>query len=832
MLRLLPGLPMRRIVIIGLAAALTLVTASASSAQASVLPASSNADRGPITLTQIMADPDWIGPPVEDEYWSVDGRAVYFKLKRDGSELHDLYRVDADGGVPVKLEDAQLASADGNAVFDRPHAHAAFLRHGDVFLRDVASGATRQLTRNDSAKHALRFSADGNALSWREGDNWMVYRLVEGVVAQAATLKTGDDPAGKQPDDLDRAQLRLFSTLRDIKADKDAQRERKRALDAEDASRATAPFYLGEDVAIEGSSLSPDAHWLLVMTRAKSYKPGEADKIAHYVTDSGYVHIEDSRSLVGRHPPAAQSLLLLDLRTHRQYPLSIDGVPGIHDDPLRDLRAQAIAALKKEGHEDEAKALAAPKTRPVQVINTGADAQGPPGIAWSDNGANVALELRANDNKDRWIETIDFADHKLVTQNRLTDPAWINWNFNELGWLPDDRTLWLESEQSGWAQLFVKPLDGKARALTGTGFEVSQPQVSPDGKWFYLRANKQAAYDYDVYRVPVDGGALQQVTHFEGLDDFVLSPDGTKLAVLHSSAYLPPQLAVVNSDGSSARELTDTRTAQYKAMAPLWTAPQFVKIPSSHGHFGIWTKYYQPKNDDTSHPHPAVIFVHGAGYLQDVSKSWSYYFREQMFNNLLVQEGYAVIDMDYRASEGYGRDWRDAIYRHMGHPELQDLLDGKAWLVKNQDVGPKRVGIYGGSYGGFMTEIALLRAPGEFAAGSAQRPVSDWMLYNDGYTSDILNDPQIDPEAYKTSSPIEYAANLSDPLLIQHGLIDDNVLTEDSIRLYQRFIELHKDNFWMSLYPMERHDFEHADSWYDEYRRIHDLFSTYVTPAR
>jgi dipeptidyl aminopeptidase/acylaminoacyl peptidase len=168
----------------------------------------------------------------------------------------------------------------------------------------------------------------------------------------------------------------------------------------------------------------------------------------------------------------------------------------------------------------------------------------------------------------------------------------------------------------------------------------------------------------------------------------------------------------------------------------------------------------------------------------------------------------------------------------MGHPELEDLLDGKAWLVKQHGVDPKRVGIYGGSYGGFMTEMALLRAPGEFAAGAALRPPSDWATYNDEYTSNILNDPQLDPEAYKASSPIEYAQNLRDPLLIEHGLIDDNVMTSDSIRLYQRFVELHKKNFWISLYPLERHEFEHAADWYDEYRRIDELFQTYVKPAK
>jgi dipeptidyl aminopeptidase/acylaminoacyl peptidase len=130
-----------------------------------------------------------------------------------------------------------------------------------------------------------------------------------------------------------------------------------------------------------------------------------------------------------------------------------------------------------------------------------------------------------------------------------------------------------------------------------------------------------------------------------------------------------------------------------------------------------------------------------------------------------------------------------------------------------------------------MTEMALLRAPGEFAAGAAQRPPADWITYNDSYTSSILNDPQLDPEAYKISSPITYAENLRDPLLINHGLIDDNVMAGDSIRLYERFVELHKKNFWISLYPLERHEFEHADSWYDEYRRIDELFETWVKPG-
>jgi len=230
--------------------------------------------------------------------------------------------------------------------------------------------------------------------------------------------------------------------------------------------------------------------------------------------------------------------------------------------------------------------------------------------------------------------------------------------------------------------------------------------------------------------------------------------------------------------------------------------------------------------------HRAVVFVHGAGYLQNVHLRYPYYFREQMFNNLLVQHGYVVIDMDYRASQGYGRDWRTAIYRQMGHPELEDLLDGKRWLVANAAADPARFGVYGGSYGGFMTLMALFRAPGEFAAGAALRPVTDWMQYENDYTAAILNEPQVDPLAYARSSPIEFASGLEDSLLICHGVIDDNVLFEDSMRLYERLIELHKDRFTLSPYPLDRHAFTNADSWLDEYKRIYRLFETELGGAQ
>ena len=811
---------MRRMFVAGLAALAVLPQAFAQA------PASS-----PLDMETIMANPDWIGAAVEQPYWSADGRSLYYALKRDDSKVRDLYRVDVASGRSDKLDAAAQAQADGPSVFDRAHRHAAFIRHGDVFLVDLANGRRVQVTRTPEIESALRFSSDGHALQFRQANLWFTYDIAAGVVAPAAQLKFADDPQTKDKkiDDLGADQLRLFKSLRQIKADKDGLREHDDALAAVDASRVPEPIYLGDKADLVDTELSPDGRWMLLVTQPKNAEEGKKPQVTHYVTDSGYATQQDTRVYVGRNDPTPQSLLLVDLRQRKSYPLSLDGLPGIKDDPLKSLRAKAVAALEKDGKTERAKALKAPDVRAVRIISD-ADDGGGGGIAWSDDGSNLAIQLRAIDNKDRWIASVDFDKHALVTQHRLHDEAWINWNFNDFGWLKDNRTLWYLSEETGYSQLYTKQPGGKQRALTEGKFEVSHPQLSDDGQWFYVRTNKAAPYSYDVYRLPAAGGELTRLTQYQGMDDFLLSPDGKQLAVVHSAPYVLAQLAVQDAAGGTPRELTDTMKPGFTAHA--WIAPQIVQVPSAHGAGNIWAKYYGPANADEAKGRAAVIFVHGAGYLQNVTLSWSNYFREQMFHNLLVQQGYVVLDMDYRASEGYGRNWRTAIYRQMGHPELEDLLDGKAWLVKQHGIDGKRVGIYGGSYGGFMTEMALLRAPGEFAAGAALRPVSDWRLYNHEYTSDILNDPQLDPESYRISSPIEYADQLKDPLLIQHGLIDDNVLAEDSVRMYQRFIELHKKNFWISLYPMERHGFVHPDSWYDEYRRIDELFETYVKPQR
>ena len=244
-----------------------------------------------------------------------------------------------------------------------------------------------------------------------------------------------------------------------------------------------------------------------------------------------------------------------------------------------------------------------------------------------------------------------------------------------------------------------------------------------------------------------------------------------------------------------------------------FTARDGIRVPA---------RLYQPSNP---HPgRPAVIFVHGAGYLHNVHRWWSSYSREYAFHHLLMERGYTVLDIDYRGSAGYGRDWRTAIYQHMGGQDLEDQIDGAQYLVHEHGIDPERIGLYGGSYGGFITLMAFFTAGDHFAAGAALRPVTDWAHYNHPYTSNILNAPQQDAPAYWDSSPIYFAEGLEDPLLICHGVVDTNVHFQGVVRLVQRLIELRKTNWEAAMYPVESHGFVQPASWADEYRRILQLF--------
>lgn len=549
--------------------------------------------------------------------------------------------------------------------------------------------------------------------------------------------------------------------------------------------------------------ISPDGRYIGYRLKIQT-EEGKATIVPNFVTASGYTEDIPGRTKVGEPLPAYDNFIY-DKQRDTVYKIQTVQIPGIKDLPdyLKDYPKQKEAAIKK--NED----------RKVNLFQP----------VWNLSGTVAVLIAESQDNKDRWILKLDPATGNLTVLDRQRDEAWIGGpgiGTDNIGWI-DNQHIYFQSEASGYSHLYIADVfSGSKRQLTSGKWEVKNLSLAKDRQSFYFTGNIEHPGITHFYKVSVNGGTPVKITSMKGGNEVTLSPDEQWLAINYSTMNKPWELYIqANKPGARAVKVTESSSAAFKAYP--WREPEMVSFKNRYGD-EVYARVYPALKPAANRP--AVVFVHGAGYLQNVHYWWSQYSREYMFHNLLADNGYTVIDIDYTGSSGYGRNHRTGIYRHMGGKDLTDQVDGVKFLVEKYNVNPKHVGIYGGSYGGFITLMALFNEADVFASGAALRSVTDWAHYNHGYTSNILNEPATDELAYKRSSPIYFAAGLKGNLLMCHGMVDENVQFQDIVRLSQRFIELGKNNWELAVYPVEDHGFVQPSSWTDEYKRIFKLFET------
>jgi len=772
-----------------------------------------NANNKVITLEQIMADPDWFGRAPESWYWGDDSKTIFYKQKQLGNPLRDLWVKNIDSSEEaqkVSLTDHHIAS-DSSAKQNSDNSLEIYSFKGNVFVKDLTSKSVKQVTYTSATESDALFLTNGN-IAYRVGNIFYSHNLKTGQVAELANLQMDEKPKGVElPSSyLAKEQHKLISYIALQQRNSELKEQQKNALTKQNATITTTKYYFGKDNRVSHASLSPAGDKLLVSITRANPSRDKTDIMPNYVTKDGTIAAEKVRARVANNRQYKEEIFFIDLKTGTKSALSYETLPDFDTDVLAD--------VKRENHAREGKKyISERQARNIHLMQTWYP------VKWNADGSQVAMFLEAWDNKTRWLTTVDFAKSKLVNQHKLHDDAWINYSLNEFDWVGNDALYYL-SEESGYSHLYHKALNSSAASqLTSGKFEVSDVTLTQDQQRFIFKANKKHPGIYEIYQVDLAKN-FKALTDLGGKNEYALSPDESKLLIEHSSLTMPPELYVQSlSANKEAVQITHTVSAQFKALP--WAAPSIVAIPSSNQKDPIYSRVYLPKNyDKTTQKNRAVMFTHGAGYLQNSHLGWSGYFREFMFHSMLVQQGYVVIDMDYRASAGYGRDWRTSIYRHMGKVEVEDMRDGVNWIVDNANVDPQRIGTYGGSYGGFLTLMSMFTAPDLFQSGSAIRLVSDWAYYNHGYTSNILNTPEDDAIAYERSSPIYFVEGLEKPLLINAPMVDDNVFFEDTVRLVQRLIELEKQDFETAIYPVEPHGFVQPSSWLDEYRRIYKLF--------
>jgi dipeptidyl aminopeptidase/acylaminoacyl peptidase len=791
-----------------------------------------------LSVDGIMRGPALVGNPPSNVRWSRDGSTIYFSWQKFDEDRASTYSVKPDGTGLTKLTDE--ASRDiVTPVTGRWNAagtRALNAEGGDIVITDKATGAKHMVLRTAGAETNPRWAKNDTAITFiRDGNLYMVSLTAgtEPAFAQLTDIVTAGDtaagPAGagragraggagrggaQGGGELTEAQrllreenAKLIEYVRDQQGGRQGGGRGGRFGGAAGGPAAPLPrLALGARQSVNDIVLSGDGRYAFVVVNEQPEVPARGQDTPNYVTQSSYPEMISGRSNVGD-AQSVRKLAILDLQQNKTVWADSTTFGGTEY-----------------------------KSQAPRIVNWGA-----PDLSPDDKLA--VITATAQDSKDRWYLTVDPATGKATVLDDLHDDAWIRqmgvsaagggggFGFGGGGfqWLADNKRILFASEKDGWMHLYtldVSAPGAKAVQLTTGQWEVTDAQLSNDKSQIFFQSTEVHPGERHFYTMSVNGGARTKVTSMTGSNDVTVSPDEKHLALIYSYSTKPPEVYVMPfTAGAKATQVTTSPAPEWSAFK--WIDPKVITYKTRDGK-DVYARLYTPemigaKRDPKK---PAVIFVHGAGYLQNAHKYWSTYFREYMFNNMLASKGYVVLDPDYRASSGYGEYWRTAIYRHMGGHDLNDVVDGAAYLVKNERVDAKRIGVYGGSYGGFITLMALFTSPDTFAAGAALRPVTDWSHYNHGYTSNILNLPTNDPEAYRQSSPIYFAEGLKNQLLILHGMVDTNVFFQDSVRLIQRLIELRKETWSIAPYPVENHGFTEETSWADEYKRIFKLFET------
>lgn len=672
---------------------------------------SDNSDR--LTLQNIFLEPVIPGIRPTLHSFSADQQTLYFSWNDSAYYDTGLYSMDLTNLTSEAAEEV-------NRVFHSPNNRlAAFVKEGDLYLKNAGGTGKRQLFSSDGSVYSINWSPNSRRIAFGKGGDVWVTDIARPSLIQV-TSKSDDESNYSLNGWAGNGALILSQT------------------DYSDSRTIYFPTYAGEFVTPGASTRGIPAVTVMRADLATGEKTTLQDGVHRSSTGASY----SGRFLVIDH---------------------------------------ADAALKE---------------REIKVFD-------------AHSSDTTASRLFA-DSTDGWLHgrSMDFA--------------------------PTSEKLMFLSEQSGWNHIYIADLrSGNVAQHSDGEYEVTWARWLDDQR--ILLANNEADYgERHLFIYNIEDGTSEQITTEEAYRyQFSLSPDRSTLIYAKTYFNEPYDLYMIDLENLNGEiQLTESVSEQFAQFE--WQKEEYIRFTGRDGETDLSMSVLYPEGYDSNNTYPVVVFAHGAGSLQNVYKGWSNnYWREYMFHQYLTYHGYIVVEVDFRHSTGYGRKFREDVTNWMGKYETIDIVDGLDWLQEETGgaLDLNSVGIYGGSYGGFMALYTLTDKPDRFHAGAALRKVSNWRNYyyaNPWYTLPRLGDPDEVPEHYDRSSPLTYASELEHPVILLHGLIDDNVGSQDAFQYAEELIQSGHEEFEMMIYPSERHGFTSPNSWYDEYRRIFEFFEKHL----
>ncbi|MCL1119357.1 S9 family peptidase [Shewanella seohaensis] len=428
-----------------------------------------------------------------------------------------------------------------------------------------------------------------------------------------------------------------------------------------------------------------------------------------------------------------------------------------------------------------------------------------PRVDWLPDSKHLSFQWQSRDQQK--------LDLQMVALDALTKPktlvkersdAWVNLN-NDLHFLKQQSAFIWASERDGFNHLYLFDLKGKLKTqLTKGNWAVDELEyIDETAGWVYFTGRKDTPIEKHLYRVPLAGGKVERVSSEAGMHNPVFADSQSVYLDYFNSLSQPPQISL---HGDKGQHLAWVEQNQVKAGHPLydyaglWQLPEFKELKAEDGQV-LQTRLFKPVPFDANKKYPVVVRVYGGPHAQLVTNSWS---EQDYFTQYLVQQGYVVFQLDNRGSAHRGTQFEQVIYRHLGEAEVNDQKVGVDYLRSLPFVDSNNVAIYGHSYGGYMALMSLFKAPDYFKAAISGAPVTDWRLYDTHYTERYLAHPANNEQGYEASSVFPYVKNYQSGLLMYHGMADDNVLFENSTRVYKALQDEGK-LFQMIDYPGSKH---------------------------
>lgn len=789
------------------------------------------ANQESLDLRDAARDDRWLGLGVRDVRWAPDGSVIYFRWRRrpsssDIPEADPWFRADRSGEWVEEVaegEEERIPADEVSWSLDGRRAAWSDDTGVHLFERGVEP-AIRRVATLDEPPSDTRMAEDGAAIHFQAGEALYRYAIDEGTLAVVARRATVEDESVTDAARwLERQQRQLFEHIRR----EEDRRQRRQELELTEPGRPQA-LPVAARARVDGIQLSPDGRYVTFRARTPDPKR-RTTRYLDYVDESGYADVQEARPKVG--------------------------------EPRDEMRLGIVRF-------DPSVPADSVEVTWVELAGAGGRRTVPHGPYWNLEGTRAVAQFISEDHEDLWFAELDMESGATSVIAHDHEDAWIGGppiqaNYLQpalLEWLPEDRFVFA-SERSGWSHLYRADPDGSVVALTAGEWEVRDAVLSRDRSFWLLQASLEDPAEDHLYIMTAAGGGLERLTERPGRHEGHPSPDGGRLAVVYGESVRMPDLYVrplpghpwdssgdgatsqdpgrqagrpgsesVDGEGDDADAGTPSRRITVSGADAYFehplVRPEIVSFAHPDGG-PLWAALFRPERPNPERA--AILHIHGGGYRQFAHRGWTVYGYALHLGliNYLVQQGYTVLDFDYRGSAGYGRDYRTDIAGAMGIKDTDGAAAAARYLVREEGIDSTRIGIYGVSYGGFLTLMAQFRYPGIFAAGIARAAVSDWAHYNDPWTSRILGVPYQDEEAYRRSSPIYYAEGLADHLLITHGLVDGNVQFQDAARLVQRLIELEKD-FEVMYYPVEPHTIQTEASRYDYVRRAVTFFDRHL----